>query len=199
MELLTQKIYTPQGFTQENVFGSRRVLDIGCGNRKVPGAIGMDTIASPSVGVVHDMGRVPWPFNSKEFDVVLMNHSLEHTSDVLKTLGEAHRILKPGGRLIVQVPYFRHRDAWSDPTHKHFFTSRSLDYVLKGKKIADDYHYTSFRFQDRGFWYGWPQRSRNPLRQWIKKIIHRYPDFYDQYLSLLIPVECLTWEIEAVP
>ena len=197
-DLLAPLIYTPNGFANTNPFPHLRSLDVGCSGRKLKGAVGMDIVQSSEVDVVHDIEQKPWPFKEGEFDVVFMNHSLEHVDDVLSVLGEAHRILKGGGRLIVQVPHFRATDAFVDPTHRHFFTSRSLDYFCAGEKIAEDYRYVPFRFRKLGFWYGWPHRSRNPLRQIVKWFMHRYPDFYDQYLSLLLPVECITWELESV-
>src|SRR3989344_5371977 len=167
--LLTPRIYTPRGFARENPFPDLRTLDVGCSGRKLPGALGMDMVESPGVDVVHNIESVPWPFENNSFDLVFMNHSLEHVANVLGALGEVHRILKKDGRFVVQVPHFRATDAYVDPTHRHFFTSRSLDYFCEGEKIAEDYRYVSFRFRKLGFWYGWPHPSKNPLREALKK------------------------------
>lgn len=48
---------------------------------------------------VHDI-----PFQSDSFDVILANHLLEHVDDDAKVLAEFHRVLKPGGWGIFQVP-----------------------------------------------------------------------------------------------
>ena len=126
-----------------------------------------------------------------------MSHALEHTDDVLVVIGEAYRILKPSGRLVVQVPYFRSIDAFADITHLHFFTSQSLDYVIEGSKLSG-YKYVPFRFKKIGLWYGWPTLSKNPLVRIFKFFIKHFPRFYDQYLSLIMPVSCLTWELEVI-
>jgi SAM-dependent methyltransferase len=193
----TERIYTKHGFVTEDVVQGISALDLGCGGRKLPGATGVDALALPGVDVVHDLEIRPWPFADEAFDLVFANHFLEHTEDVLATLGEAHRILKPGGRLVIQVPYFRSTDAVSDPTHRHLFTSASLDYVIKGTKL-EKYSYTPFKFTRIGFWYGWPQRSRNPLVRRFKTYLNTHKSFYDQRLSLLVPTECVTWELEKV-
>lgn len=191
------KIYTPSGFVRASVFGRAAILDVGCGQRKLPGAVGMDIVADSMADIVHDMDRTPWPFAGDTFDIILLNHVLEHAKDALAVLAEAHRVGKAGGRVVIQVPYFRSVDAFADPTHRRFFTSGSLDYVIRASRLAE-YRYMPALFEKMGFWYGWPHPSANPLRQLLKKFMERYPRFYDQYLSLLFPVACLTWELKIV-
>jgi SAM-dependent methyltransferase len=195
--LWAPRIFTLRGFVKEDIFAGKKALDVGCGGRKLPGSVGMDILKLPGVDVVHSFNTFPWPFADNTFDVILMNHALEHVGDVVATMEELHRILKPGGRAVLQVPYFRCVDAYGDPTHTHFFTHVTLDYFVKDAGLAK-YAYSDKLFKKVGFWYGWPHSSKNPLRQIIKNLMHRYPAFYDQYLSHLIPTECLTWELEAI-
>ena len=185
------------GFAKTDILGGKKALDVGCGGRKLPGAMGMDILHLPGVDVVHSFNTVPWPFKDGAFDLVLMNHALEHVGDVVAVMNELHRVLKPGGRVVVQVPYFRCIDAYNDPTHAHFFTACTLDYFIEGSGLSK-YAYSNKLFIKKGFWYGWPHRSRNPLRQTLKIFMHKHPNFYDQFLSLVIPTECLTWELEAI-
>lgn len=195
--LWAPKIYTQQGFVKENILGGLRALDVGCGGRKLPGAVGMDILNLRGVDVVHDVDQTPWPFENNSFDLVFLNHVLEHVGDVVAVMEEIHRVLQPGGRVVIQVPYFRCVDAYNDPTHTHFFASKTLDYFVEGAGLAE-YRYSDKLFHKKGFWYGWPHQSHNPLKQALKSFVHRNSSFYDQYLSLLLPTECLTWELEAV-
>lgn len=197
MTLWAPQIYTPHGFTKKDILSGARALDIGCGGRKLPGAMGMDVLKLPGVDIVHNLDAYPWPVRDNEYDLVFANHFVEHTRDVVRTMEEIHRILKQGGRAVIQVPYFRSTDAYTDPTHTHYFTSQSMDYFVEGTHEAA-YNYTPARFTKLGFWYGWPHPSRNPLRQALKHWMHDHPQAYDQHLSLIIPTECLTWELEAV-
>ena len=185
-EFWAKKIYTLEGFQKQNIFEGKKVLDVGCGPRKLPGAIGMDIKKEPGVDIVHDANKTPWPFSDNSFDLVLFNQSLEHLEDIEKMLNEAWRISKKGGRIVAQVPFFRSPDAHGDPGHRHVFDSRSLSQIPNSK------------FLILAFWYGWPHPSKNPLRQIFKNFIHRFPNFYDRYLSILTPVECLTWELEVL-
>ncbi len=196
-ELWAPRIYTPFGFVRADVLNGVRALDVGCGGRKLPGAVGMDTLSLAGVDVVHDANNIPWPFEAGTFELVFLNHALEHVGNLVAVMDEIHRVLRPGGRLVVQVPYFRSVDAFNDPTHTHFFTAGSLDYFIEGSGLSN-YHYSKKLFLKKGFWFGWPHSPRNPLRRALKSFISACPSWYDQYLSLVLPVECLTWELEAL-
>jgi SAM-dependent methyltransferase len=72
-------------------------------------------------------------------DVVVMRMVLEHVRDPRRTLEEARRILKPGGRLLLSVPnadsleariFDRHWFAWDLPRHLSHFSPESLSGLL---------------------------------------------------------------------
>ena len=69
------------------------------------------------------------------FDAVTMSHLIEHVHDPLLVLRESHRILKPGGRLVLVTPNIAslgHRlfkASWlslDPPRHLHIFAIQSL-------------------------------------------------------------------------
>jgi predicted SAM-dependent methyltransferase len=104
-----------------------KILDIGCGNKKYKGeiedvVIGMDRMRLPSVDVIYDIEKFPYPYKSEVFDKIVMQHSLEHVSKEnmanIKIIEEIHRVLKGDGILEVEVPighWFKY-----DPTHKNY-------------------------------------------------------------------------------
>ena len=57
-------------------------------------------------------------------DVVISNHALEHTLAPLEELRELHRILKPGGRLVLWVPLddWRTQRRPRDDVNHHLYT-----------------------------------------------------------------------------
>jgi SAM-dependent methyltransferase len=61
-------------------------------------------IESPLAKVKMDIHEIPFP--DDHFDVVLCNHVLEHVDNDIKAMSEIHRVLKPGGFAVMQVPFF---------------------------------------------------------------------------------------------
>lgn len=57
---------------------------------------------SPLADISLDVQNMPLEDNT--YDVVFCNHVLEHVPDDLKAMREIHRVLKPGGMAIMQVP-----------------------------------------------------------------------------------------------
>lgn len=194
-QLWAQKIYSLRGYNKEEILNGARAIDLGCGSRKLLGADGIDSISLPGVNIVHDLDTFPWPIADNTYDMVFASHFLEHSKDVVEVMNEVGRILKPGGKFVFQVPYFRSVDAFNDPTHESFFSSGSMDYFIDGTKHSS-FCYSKARFEKVGFWYGWPHKSPNFLKEIFKKFIYKNNNLYDQYLSLLFPTECLTWELK---
>ena len=48
----------------------------------------------------------PLPFESCSFDTILMTDVLEHIPEPMKLMRETARILRPGGKLLLSVPFF---------------------------------------------------------------------------------------------
>ena len=197
MQSIALQIYTRNGVTKENIFSGKKVLHLGCGNSKLKGAIGVVKLQFPAVDVLHDL-NTSWPFEDNSVDVFFAHSVLGHLSSVVDFFNEVHRVGKNGSRVVISTPYFRSVDAFSDPTMEHFFTSQSMDYFLDNNSHFSGYGYTQHKFKKIGFWYGWPQPSANLITRLFKAFIHRYPKFYDQYLSLIIPVKIVTWELEII-
>ncbi len=115
-----------------------KILDIGCGMKKRPGAIGIDINPATGADVVHNLNVFPYPFADNEFDEVNCDSILEHLEDFFRVMEGIHRITVRDGIVYVKVPYYTSFDAFTDPTHRHFFTSRSFDY------FREDYAYNYY-------------------------------------------------------
>jgi len=85
---------------------SKSILDVGCGQNKFAGAIGIDSNLRSHADVIHDLGVFPYPFENDQFDLVICRHVIEHVPDVMGFVTELHRITKPGGRLKIVTPHY---------------------------------------------------------------------------------------------
>jgi SAM-dependent methyltransferase len=94
----------------ELLVGGESLLDFGCGNKpyrelfskKFGRHVGADIAGNSDADlVIGDDGRVPSPAES--FDGVLSSQVLEHVADPRLYLGEAYRLLRPGGSLILST------------------------------------------------------------------------------------------------
>ena len=99
-----------------------RVLNLGAGpatespirtlKGEVAEVIGADVdacvLANPELdrAVMIENGRIPIEDNA--FDVIVSDYVFEHVADPVQFLGEAARVLKPGGSLFFRTPNFLH-------------------------------------------------------------------------------------------
>jgi ubiquinone/menaquinone biosynthesis C-methylase UbiE len=116
-------------------------LNIGCGNKIDPGAINLDfSKHRKEVDIVHDLNVLPWPFEDNQFEQISALAVLEHLDiDLVKSLNECHRILKPGGTINIKLPLQTGYNAYDDPTHRWFFSLRSLDQFCPETQRGKDY------------------------------------------------------------
>lgn len=121
-------------------------LNLGCGTDIRPGYVNLDSVALPGVDVVHDLNALPLPFGDAEFDEVNCKDVLEHI-DYVSLMRELHRVMAPGGRLIVESPHFSGRAVWVDPTHKHAFSTDTFDFFVTEGKFGPRSYYFDFHFQ----------------------------------------------------
>ena len=105
---------------------SKSILDVGCGQNKVGGAIGIDSNPRSHADVIHDLGVFPYPFENDRFDEVVCRHVIEHVPDVIGLITELHRITRAGGRLKIVTPHYTNPDWPTDPTHRNHFNSYSF-------------------------------------------------------------------------
>jgi SAM-dependent methyltransferase len=114
-----------------------RILDIGCGVNKVPGAIGMDANPRTNAEVIHDLDQPPYPFADNEFDEVVGRHVMEHVKEPIAVVKELHRITRAGGLVKIVVPHWTNPDWASDLTHRNHLNSYSLRPFTSSNGLRD--------------------------------------------------------------
>ena len=124
------------------------MLDLGCGycefinalqcGKKIAMDLNPDAerYASSEVSVLQQNCAQPWGVPSESLDVVFSSNFFEHLPskpDLEQTLGEAHRALRRGGRLIAMGPNIKYLPGkyWDLFDHYLPLTELSLSEVLK--------------------------------------------------------------------
>jgi len=80
-------------------------VNLGCGKDIKEGWENYDMHPEDSRVKYLDMNSIPYPFDENSIDVILASHVLEHLYiPIYEAMKELHRILKPGGKLIVALP-----------------------------------------------------------------------------------------------
>lgn len=107
------------------------VLNLGCGNEPVEGAVNHDlTRHADWVDVAHDLEITPWPWLYDRFDEVIAQDVIEHLHlGFIGFFDEVWRILRPGGLVRVRTPLWNSPNAAIDPTHVRCYHPESFHYL----------------------------------------------------------------------
>lgn len=96
-------------------------LDIGCGESKQPGFVGMDARELPGVNIVHDWNVYPWPLPDESVLLAIASHVVEHVNPAdggfLRWMNELWRIMKYDGEVGIVCPHGSSQGFLQDPTH----------------------------------------------------------------------------------
>jgi SAM-dependent methyltransferase len=138
---------------------SGRVIDLGCGN--APYKEKILQVASEYIGVdwdnsFHDTSQVdvfanlsePLPFDDGYADTVVSFQVMEHLPEPELFLAECYRILRPGGRLFLTVPFMWH--VHEAPYDFFRYTRYGLAHLLKKNRFSQ----IEIK-ENTGFWQMW--------------------------------------------
>ena len=119
------------------------------------------------------------PFADAQADLVVFNASLHYSTDYGRTLGEACRVLRTGGRIVVMdTPIYRHDSAGKqmvDERHADFerrFGTRSdsvasIEYLTEAT-LDQLESQLDLRWRRHRTWYGWRWAAR-PWKAWLRR------------------------------
>jgi len=127
-----------RGVTSNKRYMTGRMLDFGCGSKPykdlfdVEEYVGLDIEESghshqnEQVDVFYDGKTIP--FEDNHFDSVFSSEVFEHIFNLERVLSEIHRVIKPGGHLLISVPF-----VWEEHEIPHDFaryTTFGIDHLV---------------------------------------------------------------------
>ncbi|MDX2151506.1 MAG: class I SAM-dependent methyltransferase [Bryobacteraceae bacterium] len=175
----------------------KRVLDVGCGVNKRPGAIGLDVNPRTKADVLCDLDRFPYPFRDASFDELHATHVIEHVADVVRTMEEFHRLVRPGGRIFITTPHYTDFSSFCDPTHRWHLNSFSFRYF--GDDNAGYGYYSKARLREisvrvklLAFW-------RVLGFEFLVNRFPRFRRFWEHYLCFVVRGKVMEFVFEAPP
>jgi SAM-dependent methyltransferase len=173
-----------------------RILDVGCGINKYPGAIGVDRNPRSRADVLCDLDRFPYPFRDSSFDSVRAVHVIEHVADVVRAVEEFHRLTKNGGSIFIVTPHYTDFSSFCDPTHRWHLNSYSLRYF--GEDNAGFGYYSNARLAESSV-----RVKLLNLWKWLgfELLVNRFARFrrfWEHYLCFIVRGKAIEWNLKVL-
>lgn len=175
-----------------SLLADRNVLHIGSGAKYMKDAVNIDLVASTKPDIVHDLNVLPWPVPGNRFTEVRAFDVIEHLDDIIATMEEIHRVCVPDAKLRITVPHFSCANAFTDITHRHYFSAASFNYFTGDNEFA---FYTSKRFRRVSATIIFAPTLLNKI---VWRAAGRWPAEYERRWAWLFPAWFLSFELSVV-
>lgn len=169
------QIVRSRRFSIEDHLGAENI-NLGCGNKPLPKFKNADFYNTHHADIILDLNKA-LPFSDSSIDLLYSDNVFEHIGDILSLTKECYRVLKPGGELIIKVPYFKSKHAFVDPTHLKFFTIQTMDYFVKGTYFNEMYRFFDESFSTRKIFLD--PESVSLFKKLIESIAIAKPNFFE--------------------
>jgi 2-polyprenyl-3-methyl-5-hydroxy-6-metoxy-1,4-benzoquinol methylase len=137
-------------------FALKYFADMGLRAKAVETSDSSSTFMRVKLGLEVENAMLETYDNLEQFDIVMLNHVLEHFLDLRGTMGKLYKLVAPGGLLYVRVPNHDSYDrrmmgkAWPAylPFHISYFSEESLRQLFSqtGFEVASTSSFVSERF-----------------------------------------------------
>jgi SAM-dependent methyltransferase len=173
-----------------------KILDVGCGVNKYPGALGIDRNTRTRADVLVELDHFPYPFRDNSFEHVRAVHVIEHVSDVIRTIEEFHRLARNGGSIYIATPHYTDFSSFCDPTHRWHLNSFSLRYF--GEDDAGFGYYSTARLAETSVRVRLLALWRAMGFEILVNAFPRFRRFWEHYLCYVVRGKSIEWTLRVV-
>ncbi|MBC7413216.1 MAG: class I SAM-dependent methyltransferase [Bacteroidia bacterium] len=186
------------------------ILDVGCGNPSFLEILQQNSTANCTGIDFSDSGWKGKNYPDLElhkvsiedfkttiqFDVITLWHYFEHDYDPNKTIEKLYTFLKPGGKLIIEVPDYKnifakiqksHWQGWHSPRHISLVTKKSFNLLFQKDKWKIVQHFRNGTLDAFTLWW---------LGKMEKKCIHWSGNMANNFWNLVL-LKIITYPIFA--
>ncbi len=171
---------------------NRKILHLGSGHKYAPECVNVDLVASTKPDIVHNLDVFPWPLPSDHFEEVRAYDVVEHLDNIISVMEEIHRVCRKRAKLKITVPHYSCANAFTDITHRHYFSVNSFNYFT-GDNEFGFYTDKHFRRVSREIVFYPTLMNRVVLR-----MAKRWPTEYERRWAWMFPGWFLFFELEVV-
>lgn len=179
-------------FETESIIGNRKKLCIGSGRKKVADAVNVDLVAGTDPDIRHDLNQLPWPLPDGWFEECMAYDVIEHLEDIVAVMEEIHRVCQNGAIVRITVPHFSCANAFTDPTHRHYFSRLSFNYFTGENEFS---FYTDRRFVARS---GQIIFAPTLLNKFVRRLANRYTAEYERRWAWTFPAWFMYFELQVI-
>ncbi len=166
-------------------------LNLCCGDDYQEGWVNVDLNKNSRCDVVHNLDIFPYPFQDDSFDYVRIIDGLEHLEDIIAVMEEVHRISTNGATVEIRVPHFSSLLSFTDPTHKHAFSTQSFDYLTGGFENYHFYSHAQFELLETKLQF-WKFHEITGIASLMRKIL----PYYEKLFAFWFPAMLLTFRLK---
>jgi SAM-dependent methyltransferase len=170
-----------RGIVRNRKFLSGRMLDFGCGTKPYQRFIDVREYIGLEIksDELHDSGSAAdvfydgntIPFGDDQFDSVFSSEVFEHVFNLEQILQELHRVLKPGGNMVITLPF-----VWEEHSVPYDFaryTSFGITWLLEknGFEIISSEKTTNYVETIFQLWNSYIYQNIFPGNKYIKAVL----------------------------
>jgi len=175
-----------------------RILDVGCGQHKYPGSIGIDMNPNTAADVLCHLDHGSLPFCDNAFDEVRATHLIEHVDNVILTVEEFHRVTRAGGTIVLITPHYTDFSSFCDPTHRWHLNSFSFWYFYPQGLHGEPSWYSRARLRQRRLRVRLLQVWRYLGFEFLVNHSLRFRRFWEFYLCYIVRGKVMEFELEVI-